>query len=281
LKLEVLERGSNHARFVVHGVPQAVANFVRRSIIREVPTMAVEEGLVIDNSSSMADEMLLHRISLIPFVSDIDHYVAPEDCTCGSSLGCEKCVVRYTLKKEAAEGPVTVYSGDLVPEDPSTRVKPATSKIPIIKLAHGQRLSLELYVRVGSGKKHAKWQSGIATVTHVPRIEIDQGTCTVCGKCVEACARDVLGVEGGKVVVSKLYQCTLCGDCVKACPVQPSAIEVSPVKDSFVIYIESFGFLTPERMFSEAVNMLRTRVADFMSSFEEALKEGEALAASS
>jgi len=278
LRLEVLERGPNYARFVVHGVPQAVANFVRRSVTREVPTMAVEEGLLIENSSSMADEMLLHRISLIPFISDIDHYVAPEDCSCGSSLGCERCVVRYTLKKEAGPDLVTVYSGDLVPEDPSTEVKPASAKIPIIKLAQGQRLSLELYVRVGSGKKHAKWQSGIATVIHVPNIEINQGTCTVCGKCVEACARDVLAVGDGKVVVSKLYQCTLCGDCVKACPVQPSAIKVSPTKDSFVFYIESFGFLTPKRMFAEAVNILRTKVADFMASFEEAIKEGEAVA---
>jgi len=281
LKLEVLERGPNHSRFVVQGVPQAVANFIRRSIIREVPTMAVEEGLVIENSSSMADEMLLHRISLIPFVSDIDHYVAPEDCSCGSSLGCEKCVVRYSLKKEAAEGPVTVYSGDLVPEDPSTKVKPASTKLPIVKLARGQRVSFELYVRVGSGKKHAKWQSGIATVIHVPNIEVNQQTCTVCGKCTEACARNVLGVDGDKVVVSKLYQCTLCRECVEACPVQPPAIRVSPVEDSFVFYIESFGFLTPERMFAEAVNVLRTKVADLMSSLEEAIKESEALAASS
>lgn len=278
MKLEVLERGPNYARFVVQGVPQAVANFIRRSIIREVPAMAVEEGLVIENLSSMADEMLLHRISLIPFVSDIDRYVAPEDCDCGSSLGCEKCVVRYSVRKEAAEGPMTVYSGDLVPEDPSTTVKPASAKIPIIKLAQGQKLSLELYVRVGSGRKHAKWQSGIATVVHVPGIEVNQRTCTVCGKCAEACARKVLSVEDGKVVVSKQYECTLCGECVEACPVQPIAIGVSPAKDSFVFYIESFGFLTPERMFAEAVNVLRTKVADFMSSLEEAIKESEAVA---
>ncbi|NIN67942.1 MAG: hypothetical protein GTO63_25200 [Anaerolineae bacterium] len=65
---------------------------------------------------------------------------------------------------------------------------------------------------------------------------------------------------------------------MEACPVQPSAIGVSPGKDSFVFYIESFGFLTPERMFAEAVNVLRTKVADFMSSLEEAIKESEAVA---
>ena len=145
-------------------VPTPVANALRRAVINEVPTMAVEEVLVIENSSAMPNEILAHRISLIPFTADIDNYNLPEECTCGSKLGCEKCVVRYVLRAEAGEETITVYSRDMQPENPDTKVAPISGDFPIVTLAPGQRIELELYIRVGKGRKHAKWQSGIATL---------------------------------------------------------------------------------------------------------------------
>ncbi|MCL7384801.1 MAG: DNA-directed RNA polymerase subunit D [Thaumarchaeota archaeon] len=162
--VRLLESNGKSMKIEFEGVPLAVANAIRRLIISEVPTMAVEEVLIIENSSGMTNEVLAHRISLIPFVSDIDRYVPPEECTCGSKLGCEKCVVRYVLKAEAGDQPITVYSRDMVPEDPNTTVIPVSGNIPIVKLAPGEKIELELYVRVGKGKKHAKWQPGIATL---------------------------------------------------------------------------------------------------------------------
>jgi len=146
------------------GLPTPVANALRRAIINEVPTMAVEEVLVIENSSAMPNEILAHRISLIPFVSDIDNYSLPEECTCGSKLGCERCVVRFVLRAAADTDTVTVYSRDISPEKPDIKVAPVSGDFPIITLAPGQRVELELYVRLGKGRKHAKWQSGIATL---------------------------------------------------------------------------------------------------------------------
>lgn len=162
--VRLLESNGKSMKIEFEGVPLAVANAIRRLIISEVPTMAVEEVLIIENSSGMTNEVLAHRISLIPFVSDIDRYVPPEECTCGSKLGCEKCVVRYVLKAEAGDQPIKVYSRDMVPEDPNTTVIPVSGNIPIVKLAPGEKIELELYVRVGKGKKHAKWQPGIATL---------------------------------------------------------------------------------------------------------------------
>jgi len=164
VEVRLLEGDEKSVRVELSGVPLAVANAVRRFTINEVPTMAVEEILVIENSSSMPNEVLAHRISLIPFTSDIDRYVAPEECDCGSRLGCDRCVVRYILRAEAKEEPITVYSGDMVPEDPNTTVKPVSPKIPLVKLAPGQKVEMELYVRVGRGKKNAKWQAAISSL---------------------------------------------------------------------------------------------------------------------
>ncbi len=163
VEVRLLEEDGRTVKVLLSGIPLAVANTLRRYTINEVPTMAVEEVLVIENSSAMPNEVLAHRISLIPFTSDIDRYRAPEECDCGSRLGCEKCVVRYLLRAEARDRPITVYSGDLVPEEETT-VKPVSPKIPIVKLAPGQRVEMELYVRVGRGRKNAKWQAAISSL---------------------------------------------------------------------------------------------------------------------
>ena len=163
VSVKLLEEDDKSVRVLLSGVPLAVANAIRRMAINEVPTMAIEEVLIIENSSSMPNDVLVHRISLIPFTSDIDRYVPPEECDCGKKLGCERCAVRFVLRAEARDEPITVYSGDMVPEEETT-VKPVSPRIPIVKLSPGQKIELELYVRVGRGRKHAKWQAAIATL---------------------------------------------------------------------------------------------------------------------
>ncbi len=148
----------------LEGIPHHLANAIRRIILKEVATMAVEEVLIIENSSSMTNEILAHRISLIPFITDLDNYNLPEECDCKSRLGCEKCVVRFVLRGEARDAPITLYSRDIVAEKQKGVVAPFNGDIPIVSLAAGQRVELELYVRLGKGKKHSKWQPGIATL---------------------------------------------------------------------------------------------------------------------
>ncbi len=163
VEVKLLEEDGKTVKVLLSDIPLSVANTLRRFTINEVPTMAVEEILMIENSSSMPNEVLAHRISLIPFISDIDRYRAPEECDCGSRLGCERCVVRYLLRAEARDRPITVYSGDMIPEEETT-VKPVSPRIPIVKLAPGQRVEMELYVRVGRGRKNAKWQAAISSL---------------------------------------------------------------------------------------------------------------------
>ena len=41
-------------------------------------------------------------------------------------------------------------------------MKPVSDKVPIVKLAQGQRIKLEAYARLGRGRDHAKWQPASA-----------------------------------------------------------------------------------------------------------------------
>ncbi len=159
MDIKVLSREQDTLRFVLSDVSPAFANAIRRIILAEVPVMAIDDVMILENSSVMYDEILAHRLGLIPVTTD-PTYNLPEECTCKSELGCEKCRASLSLEIEASDPVEVVYTSNLKPENPE--VKPVSDKIPIVKLAQGQRVKLEAYARLGRGRDHAKWQPASA-----------------------------------------------------------------------------------------------------------------------
>jgi DNA-directed RNA polymerase subunit D len=260
---------------IIEGVDSAFMNSLRRIIVAEVPAMAIDEVVVIENSSMLHDEILAHRLGLIPLRTDLDSYNLPEECSCKSELGCNLCRVSLTLDVEANETVRTVYSGDLVAENPS--IRPVSEKIPIAKLAPNQRLKLESYARLGKGEKHAKWQPvSVCAYKHFPRVKIDEKECDSCGKCVDICPKRVLSLSSDekKLELRNIVDCTVCKDCIDACPKSPPAVEVAWDKDVFVLDIESTGALPIERVVNEAIKILDRKFESFLEQL--AVKKDEA-----
>ena len=56
--------------FDLIGVDPALANAIRRILISEVPTMAIEKVYMYNNTSIIQDEVLAHRLGLIPLRAD-------------------------------------------------------------------------------------------------------------------------------------------------------------------------------------------------------------------
>ena len=118
--------------------------------------MAIDDVVMIDNSSVVHDEAVAHRLGMIPLRTDLKRFVMPHNCDCKSTLGCSKCRVLLVLDSEATERTRIVTSGELKSED--EEVKPVSNEIPILTLAPGQKVKFEAYARLGNGKSHAKWQ---------------------------------------------------------------------------------------------------------------------------
>lgn len=245
MDVEIISKGDRSLSFVLSDVDVSVANALRRSMISGVPTLAVEDVHFIDNTSSLYDEMVAHRIGLVPIATDLDLFNFRDDCKCED--GCPSCTLTLSLK---VEGPGVAYSHDLKSKDKKLK---AMGGIPIVKLGRNQRLELDADAVLGTGKDHAKWQPCVATYKYYPIIEVSKD-CDSCGQCVEACPRDVLGVKRNKLKVINERDCILCNSCVEVC--ESAAITVKGDDRRFIFKIEGNGALEPGVIFTKACDIL-------------------------
>ena len=185
MQIKILESKGNFIRFYVSGIDHQIANGIRRIMMVEVPTMAIDDVIIVESSSALRDEMIAQRLGLLPLKTDLKSYVPRELCDCKSDLGCSKCSVTLTLESEAIDEPRNVYSKEFKSSDPE--VVPFSGEVPILKLAKGQRIRLEAYARFGTGREHAKWQAtAVSTYKYAPIIKIDMKKCDLCKKCLKA-----------------------------------------------------------------------------------------------
>jgi len=257
MQIEFASLDDSLARFTLLGASPAFANAFRRAMIGEVPTLAIEDVRIYDNTSALFDEMLAHRLGLIPIKTDLLTYTTQEKCTCGGA-GCPGCTVTFTL---SVEGPRTVSSSDLIPQDP--KAVPVYDNVPIVKLIKGQKLVLEAKAVLNTGRVHAKWQPTLVCgYKNYPVVSISEA-CDACGMCVDECPRQVLAVRGKKVEVvnGKLPDCSMCKLCEKACILSgigdEPAIRVAAEADRYIFVVESDGSLPVKEIMNRAFLYIR------------------------
>nr|CAB3452695.1 unnamed protein product [Digitaria exilis] len=189
-KIDIKRLTEDDMEFDMIGVDASIANAFRRILIAEVPTMAIEKIFMADNTSVIADEVLSHRLGLIPLDADprLFDYISEND------VPNERNTIVYKLHVSCEKGSqrITVKSGELewLPEGSQLSMtspgqsggkqktftsfsqsqkdildKPLGVKfkdITIARLGPGQAIELEAHAVKGIGKVHAKW-SPVAT----------------------------------------------------------------------------------------------------------------------
>lgn len=243
MKIEFSSLEENAASFVLSDVSIAFANALRRAMTSEVMAFAIEDVKIYDNTSALFDEILTHRLGLIPLVTDPDNFVPRSQCSCDGT-GCPRCTVTLTM---SVEGPCVVMSGDLVSQD--AFVQPAEDKIPIVKLEKSQKVVIEAQAYMERGIEHAKWSPvTVCGYKNYPAITHDE-RCDGCGLCVEVCPKDILQVKGSVIGVKDgvLELCSLCRLCELACLNSgignEPAIHIGMDERKFLFTVESAGAL--------------------------------------
>lgn len=269
MKIEFSSLEENAASFVLDDVSIAFANALRRSMVSEVMAFAIEDVRIYDNTSALFDEILTHRLGLIPLVTDPDSYVPRSRCSCNGA-GCPQCTVSLTM---SVEGPGMVTSGDLISQDPV--VRPAVDTIPIVKLEKNQKVVIEAQAIMERGIEHAKWSPvTVCGYKNYPIISVDN-KCDGCGLCVEVCPNEILQVKGSVVGVrdGSLEKCSLCRLCEQACLNSgigdEPAIHIGMDDRRFLFTIESAGALPAARIIRQGLLFLK----DQSDELHEALSE--------
>lgn len=167
--------------FDIINLSPVIANTIRRIILDDVPTIAIDTVVIHENTSIIADEIFSHRLGLVPMNIDPRLFEYHEE---GDQIH-ERNTVVFKLDVTA---PAT-YPGSFSDEVPQwfyvysrdicwvpiggqkewllkQEVRPGMSTVPapldpdilLAKLAPGQRIYCEIYCHKGTGRLHAKFQ---------------------------------------------------------------------------------------------------------------------------
>lgn len=260
VKILEYDKKSNKALFVLKDSDTVFANTLRRVIIDEVPTMAIEDVEFRKNNSVLYDEIVAHRLGLVALKTDLKSYNLPSECKC-EGAGCARCQVKLTL---SSSEPGYVHASELKSADP--KIIPVYPETPIAKLIKGQKIELEATATLGKGKQHAKWSPGHAYYKHRVAVNMTKKVENP-EKIIELCPKGVFEMKDGKLAVNqpKLDRCDLCGACEEAAK---NEIKLER-RGEILFYLESWGQLSCKEIIDKASDILKKQLEEFQENLEE------------
>lgn len=130
----------NELKMNIYNLDTCIVNSFRRIVLSDVVGNAFGNIIFQTNTSIINNEILSHRLSLIPLDIDIDDI---------DNICVELEVSNFDYDKTfVTSSDLKVTSGkiDIIPN------------ILLVELRHGEKISLKMYPIKGNGKKHAKFQ---------------------------------------------------------------------------------------------------------------------------
>ena len=307
MKAQVVEGWpkNNRIRIVLSDTNAAQVNSLRRAILADVPKMAItkvrfEQGVTQDNQGEvmesvnvLPDEVLAHRLAMVPVPTFLDEFVFPEDDPNNENLpedqwGSPLSQIIYHL---SVRGPnpdsedkfKTVYAGDLnVLGETRLQISEDHKRIPLTILSKGQYLELYAYATLGRGRDHAKWCPA-AAVTFQPRQK------AILSKPKKANTLFDLDLtsKSGRAINSKLFKNKECTDVDAVLDLEralhqvgygtgrdadfDNAILLEDIEGEYVFSFESDGSLPPEEIFNKACTELVSRFEKITGEIDIAL----------
>lgn len=239
-----IERDDRSARFVVRNVTPAFANGIRRAMIADVPTLAVDTVRMIENTSVLFDEQIAHRLGMVPLTTPAGEFEEGDTVTLALDV----------------DGPDTAYSGDI--ESADSMVEPATEDIPIIELKDDQRLELEADAVLDTGSSHAKHQGGVSVgYRHLQSVEVlgeeeyAEDDRQILRGVIEE--REPAHAEGDASEGDLVDTASFDHDLTNRYP--GKELSIQDVPDAFVFHVETDGSFTVDDLVTRAVDEIERR----------------------
>ncbi len=280
MDIEIIEMADRKAKFVLKNSSPAMANALRRTLLSDIPKMAIdtvefytgklegEDGKEYESITPLFEEVIAHRLGMLPVPTDLDLFVPQSECSCGGE-GCANCTIIYSLTKT---GPATVYSSDLQPlSGPGgDKLKIVDEFIPIVELMPDQGINVYAKAVMGTAKKHVKWQvcNGVG-YKYMPVISIDpkHASDEEVVECAKLCPEG-LEVKGKKLVVKDPVMCGFTKGCLEKLD-DTEGITVDWDDKNFLFKYETDGSLTAQQALDVALDVLSKEAKDLASEIEE------------
>lgn len=257
MKVEVIHKSESELIFTIDNITPVIANTLRRIMLVEVPTMAIKEVEFRKNSSALFDEILAHRLGLIPLTTDLKGYNFKEECKCKGE-GCALCQVELFLPVKD-EG--IVYSKDIQSKDP--KIKPVIDDIPIVELDKGQKLEFIATAVLGRGKEHVRYSPGHVYYKGYPELTVEnkakfKEAIKLCNGLLKETSK---GVE--------IDDLTKWNDaCEQFC--EENGVKINYSDTKFIFFLESWGQLKPKEIVVTALDILDRKLSEFEKVFAKA-----------
>ncbi len=200
-RVEFYKNDPFDASFSLIGIDASIANAFRRIIIAEIPTLAIEYVFVNNNTSIIQDEVLVHRLGLVPLTGNreglhwMEWYQKPTEGMEGNSTDTNTVVLKLQVECTWAEGAkkgetdptklyknAHIYARDMVFDPvgrqvqifkaPDGHIRPTNPDILLAKMRPGQKIDMEMHCIKGIGADHAKYSPAMASYRLLPSIEI-------------------------------------------------------------------------------------------------------------
>ena len=286
LSINVLKKDVEMIQFEMIGIDASIANAFRRILISEIPTVAIETVYLHNNTSIIQDEVLAHRLGLIPIAvepNDFKDLIRQPDGTINRT---DDNTLVFTLDVTCRAKPGrkpgridpdyddlihgVVYSSDLKWAPKGQQVerykknpapKPYHDDIILAKMRPGQTIHLEAHCNRGLGKDHAKF-SPVCTASYrlMPEIEILQDVYDDRAEVLMSLMRGVFELvetsDGRrKVQVKNPMNCTMSRNFMMEKDLAAS-IKVKRIPDHFIFSVETVGAIKPEELLRRALYVL-------------------------
>ncbi|VEU21887.1 DEKNAAC102884 [Brettanomyces naardenensis] len=272
------------ANFDLIGLDTSIANAYRRIMISEVPSVAIEYVYIFNNTSVIQDEVLSHRLGLVPLKVDPDLLTWVDQSADEKDKFTDENTIVLTLNVTCTKNPnatkgdnrpenlyrnSNVYARDLKFEPQGRQLEtfkdhpvvPCDPDILLAKLRPGQEISLRAHCILGIGSDHAKF-SPVATASYrlMPQINILQPiTGQDALKFQECFPSGVIGInEKGEAFVKDPRKDTVSREVLRHERFK-GKVTLGRVRDHFIYNVESTGAMTPEEIFFKSVRILRNK----------------------
>lgn len=293
--VEIFFASTEEVLFDIYGLDAPIANAIRRILLSEVPTIAIENVFIHCNTSIMHDEMLAHRLGLIPLKIDPKPFeiwkkgdpVTPAN-TVKFSLKA-KCEMNRGAPRDGEAPPDVLYKGSKVLSSSIEHVpfggaeqdkvlgdqapRPVHHDILLCKLRPGQEIHVEMDATKNIGKEHAKW-SPVCTAGYrmLPEVKLKDA---IAGEdaeqLVKLCPAKVFDIEDGLATVSRPRDCTMCRECIRDSKWE-NRVELSRKRDHFIFDVESTGAVPATDLVTEALTVLMEKCDIVLEGLDKALK---------